>query len=403
MRLHLIAGVGLLLLTGAAVSHPAMESDAAARATLDHLASIATRNLHQILHSASRSSPRASTCTKSNTAIRREWGVLSSEERIAYTNAVLCFQNKTTLTPAELVPGARSRFDDFVATHMNQTNSVHYTGTFLAWHRYFIWAYEQALRDECGYAGTQPYWDWSKFSNATTSGPVFDGSATSMSGNGIYVAGRGEVVLTLPGYDDIRLPPGNGGGCVLAGPFKDMTVNLGPVALALNNGSFASNGDGFAYNPRCLQRDIGHAVNDRYGNATSFARLLSDSQDIETFQTTLQGIPGSGEIGVHGGGHWTIAGDPGGDTFTAPGDPAFYLLHAMIDRTWWIWQMQDPENRLNAISGTSTFLNTPKSADTTLETVIDLGFAGNDVYAPTAMSDLMSTTAGPFCYTYDSL
>ncbi|KAI6711691.1 hypothetical protein PZA11_006351 [Diplocarpon coronariae] len=394
---------GVYLLIGAAVSHPVMDSNAAARASLDHLASIATRNLRQTLDSASRSVSRATTCTKSNTAIRREWGVLTAEERIAYTDAVLCFQNKTTLTPAELIPGARSRFDDFVGTHINQTNYIHYTGTFLAWHRYFTWAYEQALRTECGYTGTQPYWDWTKFSNNTSSGPVFDGSATSMSGNGIYVAGRGDLALSLPGYPDIKLPPGDGGGCVFSGPFKDMKVNLGPVYLNLNGGGAASNGDGLSYNPRCLKRDIGSAVNEKFGNAAAVASLINENKDIESFQVTLQGTPGSGSIGVHGVGHFSIAGDPGADTFISPGDPAFYLHHAAIDRTWWIWQMQDPQNRINAISGTGTFLNNPESPNTTLDTIIDLGFAGNDVYGPTAMRDLMSTTAGPLCYTYDSL
>lgn len=44
---------------------------------------------------------------------------------------------------------------------------------------------EQALRDECGYTGAVPYWDWVKteqegFNNSQ----LFDGSATSLSGNG---------------------------------------------------------------------------------------------------------------------------------------------------------------------------------------------------------------------------
>jgi hypothetical protein len=33
---------------------------------------------------------------------------------------------------------------------------IHGNGLFLTWHRYFVWAYEQALRDECGYEGYQP-------------------------------------------------------------------------------------------------------------------------------------------------------------------------------------------------------------------------------------------------------
>ena len=33
---------------------------------------------------------------------------------------------------------------------------IHYTGNFLSWHRYYTWLYEEALRNECGYTGTQP-------------------------------------------------------------------------------------------------------------------------------------------------------------------------------------------------------------------------------------------------------
>ena len=30
-------------------------------------------------------------------------------------------------------------------------------GLFLAWHRYFIFEFEQALRNECNYTGDYPY------------------------------------------------------------------------------------------------------------------------------------------------------------------------------------------------------------------------------------------------------
>jgi tyrosinase len=69
----------------------------------------------------------------------------------------------------------------------------------------------------------------------------------------------------------------------------------------------------------------------------------------------------------------------------------------MIDRVWWIWQTLDPAKRTNAIAGTDTFLNQPPSPDTTLDTPIDLGWAGQP---PTTMRQLMSTTDGPFCYIY---
>jgi tyrosinase len=55
-----------------------------------------------------------------------------------------------------LYSGAKTRYDDFVAVHINQTLSIHGTGNFLSWHRYYVWTFEKALRNECGYTGYQP-------------------------------------------------------------------------------------------------------------------------------------------------------------------------------------------------------------------------------------------------------
>jgi tyrosinase len=95
-----------------------------------------------------------------------------------------------------------------------------------------------------------------------------------------------------------------------------------------------------------------------------------------------------------------LGGDPGRDLFVSPGDPMFYLHHAMIDRTWWMWQMLDPYKRqftTEAISGTGTFLNQPPSPNTTLDTIVDFDFAASP---PLPMRDILSTTNGPFCYIY---
>jgi tyrosinase len=391
--MRLLTLTSLAFLIAAAFTAPVLDDNDAA--ALNELAQLATAN--ELAALANATTKRSTTCTQRNMSVRKEWGSLTAAERIAYTDAVLCFQNKTALTPISLIPGARSRFDDFVGVHINQTLRIHYTGTFLAWHRYFTWNYEQGLRNECGYTGTQPYWNWGLYSSDTTSSPVFDGTDTSMSGNGKYIAGLGPLTLSLGSYPNVYLPAGTGGGCVTTGPFKNMTVNLGPVALPLNNGTELT-GTGLNYNPRCLKRNIGSAVNQLYANCTSIVNLITRNQDIWDFEMTMQGVPGSGSIGVHGGGHFTIAGDPGADLFTSPGDPAFYLHHSMIDRVWWIWQNMDLANRRNAISGTGTFLNEPPSANTTLDTVIDIGYAGG---TSIAMKKLMSTTDGPFCYTYE--
>lgn len=364
---------------------------------LDQLALFAQQQVNATL---SGNDLKRGTCNSKNVAVRREWGSLSNPERKAYTDAVLCFQAKQAKTPSSLVPGAKSRFDDWVATHINQTTTIHYSGTFLGWHRYFTWQYEQALRKECGYKGYQPYWNWAKTAESgLEKSPMLDGSAFSMSGNGEFIPGGKEVNLGGNGLPDFWLPAGTGGGCIKSGPFKNMKVNLGPVQLGLTDGTSVSNGDGLGYNPRCLKRDLTDYSNKNFANASSIANLILGTKDVANFQNTMQGLPGSGSIGVHGGGHYSMGGDPGRDLFTSPGDPLFYLHHGGIDRAWWIWQQLDLKTRTGAsgISGTGTFMNMPPSPDTTLDTVIDLGFAAGP---PVKMSDLMSTTGGPLCYIY---
>ena len=51
----------------------------------------------------------------------------SRDDKLAYIDAVLCLQSKPGRTPRHLAPGVRSRYDDFVATHINQTMQIHYS------------------------------------------------------------------------------------------------------------------------------------------------------------------------------------------------------------------------------------------------------------------------------------
>jgi len=86
---------------------------------------------------------------------------------------MLCIMSAPSKLDKTKYPGAKSRYDDFVAVHMNQTLNIHGTasqhaahniegmtnifqGSFLSWHRYYTWAFEQTLRNECNYNGTQP-------------------------------------------------------------------------------------------------------------------------------------------------------------------------------------------------------------------------------------------------------
>ncbi|CEF74207.1 hypothetical protein SNK03_002286 [Fusarium graminearum] len=397
MRAEFLSLLALNAVSVLAAPKPSTVGASAAEATqLEEIADLAAA-----AYKTAQKTKAAGTCDWSKVRVRREWNTLSKNDKKAYIKAVKCLQSKPAKGPADFAAGAKTRFDDFVSTHIDATQTIHYTGNFLSYHRYYTWLYEEALRNECGYKGTQPYWDWSLTAiSGLKKSPLFDGSDTSLSGDGASTGENPDIVLgASSGLPPVYLKTGNGGGCVTSGPFKDMSVNLGPAALDLPGGKVEANPDPLAYNPRCLKRDLSDSVNRRFANATSVLNNIVNPKNVFDFQMQMQGVPGTGDIGIHGGGHYALGGDPGRDVYTSPGDPAFYFHHSMIDRVWWIWQMLDTKNRVNgkdALAGTNTFLNMPPSADTTFEDSIHLPWLGPDKQ----IKDLMSTQSGPFCYVY---
>ncbi|KAB5562845.1 hypothetical protein GE09DRAFT_1109963 [Coniochaeta sp. 2T2.1] len=296
-------------------------------------------------------SKKNSTCTLENATIRRECD-LSVPEREEYIKAVLCLQSKPPKVPKSVAPGAKSRFDDFVAFHMTQAMVLHDTTHLFASHRYFVWAYEKALRDECGYTGYQPYMNYDRYAADPINSPMFNGNASSMGGNGAPSTYPGVITGMRRPYD--KIPSAGGGGCVTTGPFKDMIVSLGPKSTVVTNIPKNPQPDGLGSNPRCLRRDVNK--NSAAGATANYTlSLIQDNKDIDSFYNRYLGQPmlknDNHPWGLHNAGHYIIGGDPGGDFYASPGDPAFYFHHGMLDRVWWIWQMQDPEKRIDLIPG----------------------------------------------------
>lgn len=52
-------------------------------------------------------------------------------------------------------------------------------------------------------------------------------------------------------------------------------------------------------------------INQKYANATAVLSTIMDNANVYDFEYMMQGVPGSGSIGIHGGGHYAIGGDPG--------------------------------------------------------------------------------------------
>ncbi len=173
-----------------------------------------------------------------------------------------------------------------------------------------------------------------------------------------------------------------------------------PFAAAVNPSPPANpQSNGMGKNARCLRRDISNYLTSRYGRPEDIAALITGSANVGKFQDNMQSTSPTGGMGVHGVGHFTIAGDPGADFYNSPNDPAFWVHHGMIDRTWGVWQSQNLSTRTNVIAGGTSMVGFNTRLQS-LDDPVDLGVASPDlkVYK---IRDLVSTVDGPFCYTYE--
>ncbi|KAI6626321.1 hypothetical protein MCOR08_007232 [Pyricularia oryzae] len=348
-------------------------------------------------------------CTLENAAVRKEWSDLSVPEREEYIAAVLCLMKRPSQAPKDEFPGALNRFDDFVAFHMTQAGPLHGPTNLFAAHRYFIWAYENALREECGYKGYQPYMNYDRYAEDPINSPMFNGNMSSMGGQGEPNNYRGVLMGFRAPYNLIQ--PGGGGGCVKDGPFKDMVVSLGPRATVVNGIPRNPRADGLGSNPRCLRRDVNR--NSALGARANYSySLITEYPHVNNFYDRYLGQPflqnDAHPWGLHNAGHFMIGGDPGGDFYASPGDPAFYFHHGALDRLWWIWQMQDPEKRvqgsnaipdLNRMGAAPGPAPRPEPGQAIEDMVVDLKWL-----APKStlkqLNDLFGGNNGKICYYY---
>ncbi|KAL1646456.1 hypothetical protein SLS61_007817 [Didymella pomorum] len=317
---------------------------------------------------------------------------MSKVDRKAYIKAVQCLQTKPSKSDPTWAPAAKTRYDDFVAIHVNQTMFIHGNGLFLTWHRYFVWAYEQALRTECGYTGYQPYWNWFSHTEDIYKSPVFDGSDTSMSGDGEFFAHNG----SLAGARTISIPSGKGGGCIESGPFKNVQANIGPISPGMQ-GITDLAADITIHNPRCLRRDLSPYIPQKWFTTANLLNVTigAGSKTHRLFWAEIQGRYPDGFLGLHTSGHYTMGGDAT-DLYSSVNDPAFWLHHAMLDRVYWIWQVLHPEEA-DKVAGTLTLQNRPPTRNATIEEELLMGVNAE----MKKIKDMFDTLAGtPLCYIY---
>ena len=52
---------------------------------------------------------------------------MTNEQRLDFINATLCLMNAPSKAPKDQFPGARTRYDDFMAYHLTNAGSLHDT------------------------------------------------------------------------------------------------------------------------------------------------------------------------------------------------------------------------------------------------------------------------------------
>ncbi|KAK4160225.1 Grixazone synthase [Cladorrhinum sp. PSN259] len=341
-------------------------------------------------------------CTPANVKFRQEWRTISIPRRKQFVAAVQCISAKPSILPPGEVPASIHLYDDLVWAHVLRTASVHNTGYFPVFHRYYIKVYEDALED-CGWDGGLPYWEWALDINGPHLSPVFDGSDASLGSDGVFVPNRTAFNFLPFGHnesDRVFVHPGTGGGCVERGPFREgeFTVHLGPYfPPADSSGGLGSADPKQPDNPRCLVRDLNSESIKRWNTFRNVTEQILAHDNIRDFQGNLEGDVRVTQqtMRVHGGAHWAIGGTAG-DIRISPYDPAFFLTHSNIDRVWWIWQNLDFKNR-QGVHFTRTWQDIPPSPNVTVEDYIDI-----EPHAPARkVKDLMNTVGGtPLCYVY---
>ncbi|KAJ4405706.1 hypothetical protein N0V91_005013 [Didymella pomorum] len=291
-----------------------------------------------------------------------------------YIDAVLCLTKRNAKSG---IANAVNRFDDHEAVHNNQKPDIHWVGHFTLWHRYFVATYEKALREECGYTGGQPYWDWSLDAepHSPNSTKIFETDVfdpeTGFGGNGEYIKPTAE-------QNRLNITGSTGGGCVQNGPFTSSNFML----------NFPERD--------CLRRDFVPWIMNTFADPALVENVLAQ-KDYTGFARDIERLRTFDPPNIHASGHFGVGGILGtmGNAANSPGEPLFYLHHANLDRVFWKWQQMDLKTRLNQVGGPIVPFDYG-GKNVTLDFQVNIGkLAGN-----ATLQDLLNTQGKTLCYTY---
>ncbi|KAI3316860.1 Di-copper centre-containing protein [Xylariaceae sp. AK1471] len=288
----------------------------------------------------------AGTCNPSNPNVRFEWSNYSNGDRTAFVQAIKCLQGKPS--GGSQYTGSQNRYEDLASVHRGMTANIHQTAAFLVWHRYFVWVFEQMLREECGFNRAMPWWDETKNAGNFAASDIF---SNAWFGN-------------LPAKT-----ANNQGTCIQSGEFSGDTLHVGPGSANQNH---------------CLSRAA---------DESQTAQCNSDFTNSCLSMNAYDDFRHCFELGPHGYGHNGI-GAVMAEVSSSVGDPIFFMHHLFVDHTFRIWQNANP-SRLTTISGCAD-ANSPCTPIT-----LDTQLSSNGLRPDMAVRDVLNTLGGATCYRYD--
>merc|ERR1719499_521016 len=218
--------------------------------------------------------------------VRQNWNEMKVADRINYIE---------TLNIARRDEPYKSQYDNLVSLHSElDFNVIHGQNQFLAWHRWFIFAYENILR-QITPCITVPYWAWEVAGSNWIQDEIW---------------GPGEHQFGTCGRGDVN-----------DGPFSDFR-------LPTTNGRLRRNCNGAL--PRL---------------ADMRTVLALSSSNFGTFFWNLNR--------PHGNVHMRVGGSMG-DTEVSGETPEFFLHHNNVDRIWTNWQLKSESHEFSQSPRTST-------------------------------------------------
>ncbi|KAN0111711.1 Di-copper centre-containing protein [Russula decolorans] len=338
-------------------------------------------------------------CTKP--AVRKEWRAFSASEKAEWIRAVNCLSRQPhdpSLTPSvdpsvSLIPpvnASGSYYDDLVYMHMDLNTRIHLTGQFLPWHRWYVYVFEQSLKNKCGYTGVSPYWNW------TIDAPDFyESSFWKDSDPQSGLGGWGDSNA------DFSVPDGGFNGLHLSYP-SPHTLRRNFTLLAFDS----------SFLPAQFFTEPLKEANVSFSASAIEALLETSAGDYRDFQAAFESFEGA-----HSAVHLIMGGDLAGTCPAnapsnctegptwSPNEPLFYMHHAMVDKVWYDWQLRNPVNAnsffggsVQALQSPATYNQYPNGDAPFLSTNSTMPADG--MFPEVTIGDVMNTTSGVLCYIY---